>query len=118
MEAGLPPQFGDGALFSGMSSGTRGAVVPPQLVDFARDLSSALASRNIHLTENKSYVSRSDDISAMQFTQAVMLFGFAGTSSHFDKTPTMSCADMVQLTKTLVVYALVAQDEEWRSKYL
>lgn len=118
IDAGQPSQFGDGALFSGMSSGTRGAVVPPQLVDFAREMTGELANHNIHLTENRSYVSRSDDISAMQFTQSVMLFGFAGTSSHFDKTPTMRCDDLVNLTKTLVVYALVAQDVDWRAKYL
>ena len=118
IDAGQPAQFGDGALFSGMSSGTRGAVVPPQLVDFARDMSGALASRNIRFTENKSYVSRSDDISAMQFTQNVMLFGFAGTSSHFDKTPTIKCADMLDLAKTMIVYALIAQDADWRLAYL
>jgi hypothetical protein len=118
IDAGRPSQFGDGALFTGMSSLTRGAVVPPQLVDFAREMTDELATRNIRFAENKSYVGRSDDISAMQYTQSVMLFGFAGTSSHFDKTPTMHCADLVELTKTLVVYALIAQDADWRAEYL
>ena len=118
IDAGEPSQFGDGALFTGLSSGTRGAVVPPQLVDFARDSMGELAAHGIQLAENKSYVSRSDDISAMQFTQNVMLFGFPGTSSHFDQTPTMRCSDLVHLTKTLVVYALIAQDADWREAYL
>ena len=118
IESGQASQFGDGALFSGMSSGTRGAVVPPQMVDFAREMIAPLAARNIQLTENRAYVSRSDDISAMQYVQGVMLFGFAGTSSHFDGTPTMRCADLVNLTKTLVVYALIAQDADWRREYL
>ena len=118
LDAGRPSQFGAGALFAGMSSNARGAVVPPQLVDFSRELSAVLAPKGIDLAENKAYVSRSDDISAMQFTQAVMLFGFAGTSSHFDGTPTMRCSDMVHLTKVLVIYALIAQDETWRARYL
>lgn len=118
IDSGRPSQFGTGALFAGMSSNTRGAVVPPQLIDFARDLSAALAPKGIELTENRSYVSRSDDISAMQFTQGIMLFGFAGTSSHFNGTPTMRCSDLVNLTKVLVVYALLVQDEGWRAQYL
>ena len=123
MPPGVDPEddtsiLGQGALYGGMSSGTRGAVVPPQLIQFTRELAPELATHSIKLSENPNYISRSDDISAMQYTQNVMLIGFAGTSSHFDRTPTMRCADLVNLTKTLVVYALIAQDANWRAKYL
>ncbi|MEM7117889.1 MAG: hypothetical protein AAF614_35995 [Chloroflexota bacterium] len=117
IEEGRDSLFGKGALFSGASSGTRGSVTPPQLLDFARDLSSELANHSIQLSENDSYVSRSDDISAMQFIQNVMLLGFAGSSSHFNRTPTMRCTDLVNFTKTVVVYALLAQDPSWREAY-
>ncbi|MCA9916586.1 MAG: hypothetical protein KC445_01480 [Anaerolineales bacterium] len=109
---------GQGALLGGLSSGGRGAVVPPQLIQFARELAPELAVQGIKLSENPGYISRSDDISAMQYTQNVMLIGFAGTSSHFDLTPTMHCHDLVHLTKTFVIYALLAQDAAWRAKYL
>ena len=117
LDEGRDSLLGQGALFSGASSLTRGAVTPPQLLDFARDLSAELAAHGIQLTENDSYVGRSDDISAMQFTQNVMLLGFAGTSSHFNRTPTSRCADLVNFTKTVVVYALLAQDAAWREAY-
>lgn len=111
-------QFGQGALFSGMASGARGAVVPPQILDFNRRLASALAERDIKLTENPAYVSRSDDVSAMQYTQNIALIGFPGLYAHFDRTPEARCGDLVHLTKTLVVYALLAQDEAWQAAYL
>lgn len=110
--------FGKGALYGGLSSRARGAVVPLQLIQFARDLAPELATHGIKLSENPGYINRSDDISAMQYTQNVMLIGFAGTSSHFDLTPTIHCSDLVNVTKTLVVYALIAQDAAWRARYL
>ena len=110
--------FGQGALYGGLSSGARGAVVPPHLIQFTRELAPELATHDIRLSENPGYISRSDDISAMQYTQNVLLIGFAGTSSHFDLTPTMHCADLVNLAKTFVIYTLIAQDEEWQSRYL
>lgn len=123
MPSGIDPDnddsiFGQGALYGGLSSGGRGAVVPPQLIQFTRELAPEIAAHGIKLSENPGYISRSDDISAMQYTQNVMLIGFAGTSSHFDLTPTMRCSDLVNLTKALVVYALIAQDATWRAKYL
>lgn len=116
--AGEPPYFGRGALFSGLSSGARGAVTPPQQVAFTRELARVLAGYGIHLVENEGYVSRSDDISAMQYTQNVNIIGFPGVSAHFNRTPTARCSDLVHLTKTLVVYALIAQEPEWRRHYL
>jgi hypothetical protein len=110
--------FGHGALYGGLSSGARGAVVPPQLIQFARELAPELATHSIKFSENSNYISRSDDISAMQYTQNVMLIGVAGTSAHFDLTPTMNCTDLVNLTKTLIIYTLIAQDAEWRARYL
>ncbi|MCA9994110.1 MAG: hypothetical protein KDE56_00100 [Anaerolineales bacterium] len=109
--------FGKGALFTGASSLTRGAVTPPQLLDFARELSTELAAHGILFTENDTYVGRSDDISAMQFTQNVVLLGFAGSSSHFNRTPTMRCSDLVNFAKTVVIYALLAQDASWRAAF-
>ena len=117
-DAGREMQFGMGALFSGASSGARGAVVPPQLLAFTRELATELATRGIKLAENDGYVSRSDDVSALQYTQNIALIGFPGLYAHFDKTPTARCSDLVNLTKTLVVYALVAQEPAWRKAYL
>jgi len=113
-----PTFFGKGALFTGAASGARGAVTPPQLLDFTRELAMELVSYGIQLTENEDYVSRSDDVSALQYTQNVNLIGFPGIYPHFDRTPTARCSDLVHLTKTLVVYALIAQDPEWRGTYL
>lgn len=123
MPPGVDPEggdsiFGKGALYGGLSSSARGAVVPPHLIRFTRSLAPELAKRGIKLSENPNYISRSDDISAMQYTQNVVLIGFAGTSSHFDLTPTMQCSDVVNLAKTLVVYCLVAQDADWQTQYL
>lgn len=118
ISSGQATFFGRGALYGGMASGARGAVTPPQLLAFTRELAGELAARGIQLTENDGYISRSDDISAMQYTQNINLIGFAGIYPHFDRTPTARCVDVVHLTKTLVVYALIAQDKAWRQAYL
>ena len=116
--SGAADYFGRGALFTGVSSRARGAVTPPQLVAFNRELIQFLTDQGIGAAESPGYVGRSDDISAMQYTQNVVIVGSAGTSSHFHRTPTARCGDLVNLTKTLVVYALLAQDEAWRAHYL
>jgi hypothetical protein len=118
MEAGQSTDFGAGALFTGATSGTRGSVTPPHLLAFTRQLGAELGEVGIKLVENSDYVSRSDDISAMFYTQNVAVIGFAGAYPHFDKVPVARCNDLVHMTKALVVYALVAQDEEWRKQYL
>jgi len=118
LKAGESSLFGKGALYAGAASGARGAVTPPQLVSFTRDLAAELISYDIQLTENDGYVSRSDDVSAMQYTQNINLIGFPGSYPHFDLPPTARCGDLVQLTRTLIVYSLVAQEETWRNLYL
>ncbi|HBY97959.1 MAG TPA: hypothetical protein DEP84_29130, partial [Chloroflexi bacterium] len=118
LEAGDATSFGRGATFTGVVSGARGAVMPPHLLAFTRELGEALAQRGIALTENQDYVSRSDDVSALFYTQNVSVIGFPGAYTHFDRTPVACCGDLVQLTKVLVVYALVAQDPDWRQVYL
>ncbi len=118
IRAGIDPLFGKGALYSGVSSGARGAVTPPHLLGFTHELAGELARYGVMLTENDGYVSRSDDISAVQYTQNINLIGFAGVYPHFDRTPTAYCSDLVNLTRTLVVYAMIAQDPEWRRMYL
>ncbi len=118
LEVGKPTSFGKGALFTGATSGARGAVTPPQLLDFTRRLAGALGEHGIHLSENRDYVSRSDDVSAMLFSQNIAIIGFPGAYAHFDRTPTARCGDLVHLTKSLVIYALIAQDAAWRKRYL
>lgn len=118
LKAGESTLFGQGALFTGSASSTQGAVTPPQLLAFTRQLAAELSSYSIQLTENDGYVSRGDDVSAMQYTQNINLIGFPGIYPHFDHTPTARCYDLVQLTRTLIVYALIAQDEAWRRFYL
>lgn len=118
LKAGETTLFGKGALYAGVASSARGGVTPPQLVAFTRELSDQLARYGVHLTENDGYVSRSDDVSAMQYTQNINLIGFPGSYPHFDRIPTARCNDLVQLTRTLIVYTLIAQDRKWRKAYL
>ena len=44
--------------------------------------------------------------------------GAAGTSSHFDKVPVTHAGDMAEVAKVMVIYALLAQDPDWRAAYL
>lgn len=110
--------FGTGASFAGLSSTARGAVTPPHILAFTRDLGRWLEPHGINLRETTGYVGRSDDISAMQFTPNVSLIGYPNAYSHFEKAPLSHMNDLVHLTKTLVVIALIAQDEDWRRGYL
>ncbi len=118
IESGEPTAFGQGALFTGASSGTRGAVTPPHILAFTRQLASELGEHGVRLNENRTYVSRSDDVSALFYSQNVSIIGFPGAYAHFDKTPVARCGDLVELARTLVVYALIAQDPEWQREYL
>jgi hypothetical protein len=118
IERGAETLFGKGAAFTGLSSQARGGVTPPQIVAFTRALAADLAQRGIGLVEHAGYVGRSDDISAMQFTQNVSLIGYPAAYAHFDKTPFSHIGDLVALTKTLVLLALVAQDPDWQQRYL
>lgn len=103
--------FGQGALFAGAASEARGGVTPPPLLEFQRELAAFLAQKGISLRENPGYLSRSDCVSAMMYTPNVALVGYPGAYSHFADTPRAHLGDLVDLAKSLVVYALVAQSE-------
>ena len=118
LKGGDRSAFGSGASFSGLSSMARGAVTPPQLLAFTRELAGWLATQGIALRETASYVGRSDDISAMQFTPNVSIIGYPNTYSHFEEQPLSHMNDLLQLTKTLVILALIAQDTDWQKSYL
>lgn len=110
--------FGKGASFAGLSSSARGAVTPPQLLAFTRELAGWLRPQGIDMVEHPGYVGRSDDISMLQFTPNVSIIGYPSAYSHFEQTPVSYMRDLVNLTKTLVVLALCAQDEAWQQAYL
>jgi hypothetical protein len=113
-----PTTFGKGASFTGLSSQSRGAVTPPQLLAFTRELADWARPHGIDMVEHPGYVGRSDDISLMQFTQNVSIIGYPSAYSHFEKPPISSMHDLVDLTKTLVLMTLAAQDAEWQQAYL
>jgi hypothetical protein len=113
-----PTTFGKGASFTGLSSQARGAVTPPQLLSFTRDLAAWARPHGIDMVEHPGYVGRSDDISLMQFTQNVSIIGYPSAYSHFEKPPISYMHDLVCLTKTLVLMTLAAQDADWQEAYL
>ena len=110
--------FGKGASFTGLSSNARGAVTPPQLLAFVRELAGWLRPQGIDLVEHAGYVGRSDDISMMQFTPNVSIIGYPSAYSHFEQPPVAYISDLVNLTKTLVLLTLIAQDDDWQRDYL
>ena len=112
------PGCGEGALFAGFASGTRGGVTPPHVLAAMREVSGWINGKGILLRENQSYVSRSDCMSAMMATQNVILMGFPGAYSHFDKTPRAHIDDLVALSKSLTVLIAAAQSSDWRKHYL
>lgn len=112
------PGCGKGALFAGFASGTRGGVTPPNVLAAMRDMARFTTQMGIPVTENLSYVSRSDCVSAMMATQNVVLMGFPGAYSHFDKTPRAHIDDLVSLSKSLAVLIVTAQSPDWRRHYL
>jgi hypothetical protein len=111
-------RFGQGALFAGFASHTRGGVTPPQLLAFQRALAGYLAGQGVQLQENAGYVSRSDCVSAMLATPNVALLGYPGAYSHFADTPRAHVDDLVNLARVIAVYLLVAQSPAWRERYL
>ena len=112
------PGCGEGALFAGFASGTRGGVTPPNVLAAMREMARFATQMGIPITENRSYVSRSDCVSAMMATQNVVLMGFPGAYSHFDKTPRAHIDDLVSLSKSLAVLIAAAQSPDWRRHYL
>lgn len=118
LKQGAADDFGRGASFAGLSSGSRGAVTPPQLLAFTRELAGWLQTQGINLHEHSGYVGRSDDISLLQFTPNVSIVGYPNAYSHFETTPRSDMGDLLNMTKTLAILALIAQDSEWRQAYL
>lgn len=118
LDRNAPTEFGLGASFAGLTSHARGAVTPPQLLDSTRALARWMASRGMQMHETSSYAGRSDDISAMQFTPNVSIIGYPNAYAHFEQPPLAHMSDLVNLTKTLVLVALVAQDAGWQHTYL
>jgi hypothetical protein len=118
LKQGAPTLFSQGATFTGVSSRARGAVTPPQLLAFTRALADELGAHGVRLVEHGGYVGRSDDISALQFTPNVSLIGYPAAYAHFEKPPIAYVSDLVHLTKSLVLLALVAQDSDWQARYL
>jgi hypothetical protein len=112
------PGCGEGALFAGFASGTRGGVTPPHVLAAMREVSGWINGKGILLRENQSYVSRSDCVSAMMATQNVILMGFPGAYSHFENIPRAHINDLVALSKSLTVLIAAAQSSDWRKHYL
>ena len=112
--------MGEGAAFAEVSSLGKGISVPPTLYGFQHDLAAFLKAKGIRLRENKGhYLSRSDDVSAILYTPNVSLMGYVGTNRHLSRgLPQASLRDLVDLARTLVVYCLIAQNPEWRARYL
>lgn len=110
---------GEGACFGESSSRARGAVTPPRLYEFERDLGAYLDGHGIRLRENlDGYISRSDCVNLMTVTPNVALVGFLLSHRHFDGQPRSHPDDLVHLGRSLAIWSLVAQSEEWRSTYL
>ncbi len=113
-------RMGAGATFSEVGSRGKGAIVPPAIFAFQRELATFLATKGILLQENRDgYLSRSDDVSAMMYTPNIGLIGFLGAHRHFEGgAPEANLADLVHLAKTFVVYSLVVHHEQWRTHCL
>ncbi len=110
---------GDGACFGEASSRARGAITPPRLYAFQRDLAAFLEGHGVRLRENvDGYISRSDCVALMTATPNVALVGFLLAHRHFDGLPRAHPDDLVHLGRALAVYSLVAQSPEWRAACL
>lgn len=118
LRQGRPTTFGRGASFTGMSSQARGAVTPPQLLEFARELRDWGADNGLAMVEHPGYVGRSDDISLMQFTPNVSIVGYPSAYSHFEQPPVAYMHDLVAVTRALTLIALAANDDAWQAAYL
>lgn len=106
---------GDGASFTEKASRGRGAVTPPHLYQFQRQLAHDLLAENIHLCENLGgYVSRTEGVNAILYTPNVAIMGFLGEDRHFEKqATTANMRDLVSLAKAIVCYVLLTQTPEW-----
>jgi len=102
-------RLGRGAVLAEFSSLGRGAVTPPHLYVFAKQLLVQLRAYSVDIQEsNNAYTSRSDDVSAVLKTPNVLLLGFPGFNRHFDRgLPQGNLMDLVNLSKAFVYYALL-----------
>ncbi|UWQ21786.1 hypothetical protein [Jannaschia sp. W003] len=109
--AGVP---GAGAVLSEFSSLARGAVTPPALYAAVRTFAGALGSRGANVKETANlYTSRSDDVSVMQRSDAIVLLGFPGADRHFDRAfPTAHLDDLVSLSRAIVYMSMLAAELE------
>ena len=103
-------RLGAGALLSEFSSLARGAVTPPPLYALARETITRLRASGVAVQESPNiYSSRSDDISVMLRTSAILLLGFPGYDRHFDHDfPRAHLSDLTNLSKSLVYMAALA----------
>ena len=103
-------RLGAGALLAEFSSLARGAVTPPPLYALAREIIDRLRASGVAVQESpNAYSSRSDDISVMLRTSAILLLGFPGYDRHFDYGfPRAHLSDLTNLSKSLVYMAALA----------
>lgn len=109
-DGGIAGRLGSGAVLSEFSSLARGAVTPPPLYALAREVVDRLAARGVLVRESpNTYTSRSDDVSVMLKTPAILLLGFPGFDRHFDRGyPRAHLSDLVNLSKALVYMSALA----------
>ena len=48
----------------------------------------------------------------------VSIIGYPSAYSHFEQPPVAYIRDLVNVTKTLVLLSLIAQDDDWQRDYL
>ena len=95
--------IGTGAVFAESSSHCRGAVTPPHLYAIMKQVAEQVVSDEIHLIENVSYVSRSDDVSAFEASPNVVLLGYPISDPHFNRAvPSVALSDLVNLARAIV----------------
>lgn len=103
-------RLGAGAVLSEFSSLGRGAVTPPPLYALAQETIHRLGASGVCVRESaNTYTSRSDDVSIMLKTPAILLLGFPGFDRHFDRAyPRAHLSDLVNLSKALVYMSALA----------
>lgn len=101
--------LGNGALYAGVVSGGKGAVVPPQLYVPFRNFMQGLENKDIKSapTELVGSVSRSDDVGMMEVSPNILIVGYGTKHCHFDGgIEEIYLPDLVDLSKAIVWTAL------------